>query len=274
MCPRTLYPAIADRLEFGRTGAYILVGQAEDGAVGNHVYVGEGDNIRTRINSHDLSKTFWDDLVVITKTDGSLHKADVRYLEARLVALAKQSPLATVENATTPAPPEPTEAHKADLDSFLTDVLAILRLFGLSAFTTGPSPAVPPAPTEPAPSGHAQSRAVTGEFFFALGDVTGCMTATPEGFVLHAGEGVARADKPHLGGTYKALRDKLRETGALVPIAEKPNQLRLVADIPISSPSRAGAVLYGGSVNGRKHWKDATGKTLAEREAAAVDEVP
>lgn len=273
MCPRTLYPAVADRPELGRTGAYVLVGHAEDGSGGSRVYVGESDNVGVRIKKHDLSKSFWDDLVVITKTDGSLHKADVRYLEARLVKLARQSPLVVVENTNSPDPPPPTEAHKADLDSFLADVLAILQLLGVSAFATGSSSAtVPTSLIAPAATAPISPIAATGEFFFSLSDATGCMTATADGFILHAGDGIVRSDKPSLGNTYKALRQRLLDKEALVPIAEKPNHLRLVADLPLSSPSAAGAVLYGGNVNGRTHWKDATGKTLAEREAAAVDD--
>lgn len=34
MCPRNLYPAEVHREAFGRTGAYILLGQAEDGTGG------------------------------------------------------------------------------------------------------------------------------------------------------------------------------------------------------------------------------------------------
>ncbi len=60
---------------------------------------------------------------------------------------------------------------------------------------------------------------VTGEFFFSLGGANGRMTATADGFVLRAGDGVVEADKPALKGAYKALREKLRENGSLAPIA-------------------------------------------------------
>lgn len=274
MCPRNIYPDIAGRSEFERTGTYVLVGQGEDGSGGSRVYIGESDNVRTRMKDHELKKTFWDELVVITKTDGSLHKADVRYLEARLLELAVRSPLAVMENVRNPTPPQPTEAHKADLDSFLDDVLPILRLLGVSAFSAGPSPTtVPTSIIPPVPAVPASPIALTGEFFFSLGGATGCMTATVDGFVLHAGEGVLRADKSSIGATYKAVRQKLLDKDKLVPVAGKPDHLHLVEDLALRSPSAAGAILYGGNVNGRTQWKDVTGKTLAEREAAAVDDV-
>ncbi|MDQ2883819.1 MAG: GIY-YIG nuclease family protein [Actinomycetota bacterium] len=276
MCPRNLYPDVVKvRKEFERTGAYILVGQAEDGSEGSHVYVGESDNVRTRIKDHnDVSKEFWRDLVMITKVDGSLHKADVRYLEERLVALARKSQLTIVHNIKEPAPPRPTEAHKADLDSFLVDVLAILQLLGVSAFSAELSPAaVPSSLTPPAQEIHNSPNTAMGEFFFSLGGATGSMTATADSYVLHAGDGVLLADKDSFHGTYKATRQKLLENHALVPIAEKSGYLRLVADLSLRSPSAAGAVLYGGQVNGRTSWKDKHGKTFAERETDAVNDV-
>ncbi|PZS40179.1 MAG: hypothetical protein DLM62_04260 [Pseudonocardiales bacterium] len=212
---------------------------------------------------------------MITKTDGSLHKADVRYLEAHLVALARKATLTIVHNRNEPAPPPPpTEAHKVDLDTFLADVLAILQLLGVSAFSAESSlPAAPSSLTPPTLAMHTPPKTATGEFLFSLGGAAGCMTATADGYVLHAGEGILLADKQSFKGTYKALREELRKSGALLPIAEKLNHLRLVADLPLPSRSAAGAVLYGGQVNGRTSWKDKHGKTLAEREAEAVNDV-
>lgn len=183
---------------------------------------------------------------------------------------------AVVENDRKPKPPEPTEAHKVDLDSFLADVLAILRLLGVSAFSPGSRPAAePPSETPSVPAGYTPANAVAGEFFFSLGNAHGRMTATVDGgYLLHRGEGVINADKPGISGSYKVLRKKLRDDHILVPIAENTNHLRLVADLPLPSPSAAGAVLYGGQVNGRTQWKDAHGKTLAECEKAAVEDVP
>jgi hypothetical protein len=42
-------------------------------------------------------------------------------------------------------------------------------------------------------------------------------------------------------------------------IVDNPDYLDLVQDLPLHSPSAAGAVLCGGQVNGRKQWKDASG---------------
>jgi hypothetical protein len=100
------------------------------------------------------------------------------------------------------------------------------------------------------------------------------MTVTADGrYVLHPGDGVLSEDKKGLSPSYKALRKMLRDDRKLVPIADNPSYSRLLADLPLPSPSAAGAVLYGGQVNGRTHWKDVNGKTLAECEATAVNNV-
>lgn len=273
MCPRTLYPAVSARPEFARTGAYVLVGEAEDGADGSRVYVGESDHVGNRIKSHDLNKNFWDHLVVITKTDGSLHKTDVRYLESKLVDLANKSPTVSVENGTTPTPPEPVESHKADLDAFLIDTLAILRILGVSAFSADsaksgtPGVLKPPSPEQPEPL-----NAPTGEYFFSVGKASGKMTVDQDGYTLLPGDGVARGHKPSLSGTYKTLRDKFLANGTLEPLESDKEHLRLTVPVRFSSPSAAAAVVYGASINGRLQWKDSSGKTLADREQDAMSE--
>lgn len=271
MCPRTLYPSVSGRSEFARTGAYILVGQSEDGSDASRVYVGEGDSVRSRLKSHYDTKDFWNDVVVITKTDGSLHKADVRYLESRLVDIAKKSPTVSVENGTTPAPPEPIESHKADLDSFLSDTLAILRLLGITAFAaeSKQTKQLPPSDTPPEKGVEAPS---TGDYFLKTNKAFGQLSVTQDGFLLHASDGVAREEKPSLGSSVRAIRAKLTANGALASIEGDPSHLRLNADVSFNSPSAAAMFLCGASVNGRIYWKDSSGKSLAEREAEAVAE--
>lgn len=56
--PRTLLPTIKKRDEFGQTGVYLLLGPSEDGE-GERLYVGEGDPVRERLESHYAKKDFW-----------------------------------------------------------------------------------------------------------------------------------------------------------------------------------------------------------------------
>jgi hypothetical protein len=59
--PRSVWPQLKQRHEFGKAGVYILVGSAE-GTSGDlpTVYVGQGEEIGTRIESHYAAKEFWE----------------------------------------------------------------------------------------------------------------------------------------------------------------------------------------------------------------------
>lgn len=52
------------------------------------LYVGEGDPIRPRLESHYAQKDFWTRAIGLTTTTArQLNKAHVQFLEARLIAL-------------------------------------------------------------------------------------------------------------------------------------------------------------------------------------------
>ena len=75
------------RDELGQPGVYVLTGPAEEGAP--RLYVGEADVLRERLRQHVAGKDFWTRFVAFTSTNEGLNKAHVRYLESRLIELAK-----------------------------------------------------------------------------------------------------------------------------------------------------------------------------------------
>src|SRR5690606_8232083 len=85
--PRSLFASARTRTELDRAGVYFLVGESERGLLPK-VYVGEGDPVRPRLESHGRQKDFWTHAVAFTSKDQSLNKAHVQRLEARLVELA------------------------------------------------------------------------------------------------------------------------------------------------------------------------------------------
>ena len=56
--PRALLPQVKVRPELAQTGVYLLLGPRPDGE-GDMLYVGEGDPIRPRLESHYAQKDFW-----------------------------------------------------------------------------------------------------------------------------------------------------------------------------------------------------------------------
>ena len=63
--PRSLYSEVRGREELARTGVYILWGPGESGQL-TRAYVGEGDVLLPRLDSHIRSKKFWTHDVVFT----------------------------------------------------------------------------------------------------------------------------------------------------------------------------------------------------------------
>ena len=82
--PRALLPKVKQRDELGQTGVVLLLGPRDDGE-GEKLYIGEGDPIRPRLESHYAQKDFWTRAVCFVAAPGQLNKAHVQFLEANLV---------------------------------------------------------------------------------------------------------------------------------------------------------------------------------------------
>jgi len=48
------------RPEATRTGVYILIEEDADSLGGGKIYIGEGDDVSTRLKDHESKKDFWD----------------------------------------------------------------------------------------------------------------------------------------------------------------------------------------------------------------------
>ena len=141
--PREKWPTTSVRLEFSRAGVYILVGYKSEGDELPTVYIGEGDVIRNRIESHFQNKDFWTRAIVFTASNNCLNKAHVKWLEYALVKRATEAKQSILDNGTEPQEPGLSEAERSDTHAFLREILQILPLVGLRAFE------IPKAVAEP-----------------------------------------------------------------------------------------------------------------------------
>lgn len=240
---RTAYAEAAKRPEISKTGVYILVGPSEDSSLPT-IYVGEGDPIRPRLDSHYANKDFWTWGVFFTATDGSLNKAHVKHLECRLVELAKAAKQANLDNIQAPQPPTLAEAEQADTESFLADMLGIFPLLGLSVFEVRA----------------ATSRGKTLLSLRGRGIEAEGYEASP-GFIVRKGSMAALRSVPSIHPYMETLRKDLLRQGVFAADGER---YVLTQDYAFSSPSTAAGVLLGRTANGRIEWKDASGKTLKD----------
>ncbi|MGO1913163.1 MAG: GIY-YIG nuclease family protein, partial [Halomonadaceae bacterium] len=221
------------RSEMAQPGVYVLTGQTEDGAA--KLYVGEADALGDRIKQHVSGKEFWARVVAFTSTNEGLNKANVRYLEAGLLALAKTANQWALDNGSFPAPPPLSEADRADAEWFLAEMLVIFPLLGIDAFEAASSQAAGSSSEqeEPPLTLYLNERGAEG---------TGREVA--DGFVVLKGS-LARAEETVSIHDYmREQRQLLQERGVLAPLDGK---LVFSQDFRFSSPSAAAGVLVGGS---------------------------
>lgn len=132
--PREDWPSIKARPSFSSPGIYILAGYSSEEDDLMTLYIGEGDGIKDRIDSHYKNKDFWSWGVAFVSTNHSLNKAHVQWLEYAMVARAKRIKRCILTNAQAPQEPVLTESDKADTTAFMKEILQILPLVGLRAF--------------------------------------------------------------------------------------------------------------------------------------------
>jgi Domain of unknown function (DUF4357) len=256
MVSRAQYPEVASDPRFQRTGVYVLTGPSEDPSRTARVYIGQGDVVRSRINSHLANKDFWTDVLVFTKTDESLDKADATQLEARLVGLAKEAQRAELDNANEPSPPALASAKEADVQSFLEDMLPIFRVLGIDAFETS------------IPSGDLVGPAVANSsaiLSFNLSGGIGHGYQTTDGFVVLKGARAKKTEAPTIPRNARRLREELVSSNVLLEVG---GTYELQRDYRFSSSSAAAGVLAGCSTSGPAFWKDEHGRSLAELQVA------
>ena len=253
MFPRALLPQVKARPELAQTGVYLLLGPRPDGE-GDMLYVGEGDPIRPRLESHYAQKDFWTRAIGFTTTTaGQLNKAHVQFLESRLIALARAAKRMPLDNANQPAEPSLSEADRAEMEVFLGHMLGMLPVLGVHAFEQAPK--APAAKAGPALTCKGKGVQATGY-------------EASQGFVVRAGSQAVADTVPsmalHVRGMYD-LRQELISNGVL---AMQVGLYQFTQDYSFSSPSTAAAVVLGRSANGRIEWKAADGRTLKELQEA------
>jgi hypothetical protein len=237
------FARLVARPETDRAGIYILHGPDPDRQLGSRAYIGEADNVRERVVQSGKQRAFWESALVVTTSDDALNKAHVRYLEARLIELARASGRATLDNGNDPPSDRRrlSEADRANMEAFLANLKVILPVVGLDLL----KPSVGTRRQEPgsAPAPQFEMRHKSGVKALAM---------EQEGeFVVVAGS-EALKDAGFVGTSYSELKRELIADGVLVVNGER---YRFTRAFAFRSPSAAAAVVLDRSSNGRLEWK-------------------
>ncbi|MDE0605197.1 MAG: GIY-YIG nuclease family protein [bacterium] len=252
VCPRGRYSSAKKRDEFSRSGVYLLVGQ--DGDPLPKLYVGEAEKVKSRLDLHYSNKDFWQQAIVFTSKGTPLNKAQVKYLEARLLELAKRYGRSKLQNSVESHRPGLSEADQAEMEGYLDELLSLLPVLGVPFFERAEAPS--------------RDRRV----YHVKGP--GCKAAgfeTNTGFTVRKGSLVREPTVPSMkkkAPGYYRHRQALISEGVLEKTAEG---YRFTRDGLFGSPSAAASICLGRAAGGLVEWKDESGATLkANRKKATA----
>lgn len=260
--PRVLLNKVKEREEINKAGVYILIGQDDEGEI---VYIGEGDPIAPRFDSHAQNKEFWHKAVFFISSR-ELNKAHVQFLEARLLKYAREAKRVSLDNRNQPNEPTLSEADRADMEVFLHNMLEILPILGVYAFEQ-PNGYVQ-LKNSPKPQSNENEGELVNELLYCSGKRRGSNTTfsaqgyqATQGFIVLAKSQAATELTPSYPDSSKHLREKLIKAGVLV---EENGLYLFTQNYTFSTPSTAAKVVLGRSANGWKEWENAQGISLRD----------
>lgn len=260
--PRASLSAAIQRPETRKTGVYVLVGQDSESPNLKRIYIGEGDKIINRISIHnkDPNKDFWDEVVLFVSKDDNLTKAHIRYVEARLIALAKTAKRSVVTNDT--SPPQQgklPEADEIEMEEFISQARLLLGALGYDIFE--PTKAAPLAFQSTQSTEQQPVTVVPPEFRFAGANFDATMLVDLDAgqFIVQAGSKAKKSEAMTLLPTYKNLRAQLIKSGVLQDFDEV--SYRFSQEYAFGAATPAAQVVCGTPINGRTAWKSNPGNT-------------
>lgn len=240
--PRSQMDSVKSELD--KPGVYFLIGESLTEYSKKSLYIGEAEKVSDRLSTHqsDREKDFWTKTIVFVSNDGSLNKADVKFLESELIKQAKIVDSWQVLNVKNSVLNSLSEADTIKTRHFLKVLLQIAPLIDLDAF-------------------EGSSLKGLTKLYISGPGCKGQGEDQAGGFLVLKGSLFRKDGTTSFPERYKALRQSLITDGRL---ADAGNSYELTDDYLFSSSSTAASVLLGRSANGRTEWRDVSGKPLSD----------
>lgn len=248
--PRIEVPS-CKREDICDAGIYFLFCKEDDGT--DAVYIGEAENVKERLVQHirdnqaDKEKYYWTTAVLFTGRD--LNKALIRYLENRLVEIARSSNRYKVLTKNTYKNTVLKESQISAMDEFIENIKVLINALGYKVL-------------EPLVSQNTTGTVDDASIVYSLS--TGTASAkgivTAEGFVVYKGAIInEKVSVKSVSPGIVKLREKHITEHHVV-------DNKTTEDILFSSSSAAANFILGYSVSGPQNWKSEDGRTLKEIE--------
>ena len=249
--------------ELSNPGIYFLLSQNE--LLGQKsIYIGEADEVNSRLKNHISGKDWWESFVVFISKDSNLTKAHVRYLEKRFYQIAKENKMAfNLENASEPPGSRLPLNDIDDLEDYLTNMIFILQNLGIIDFAIIKSEKEEPTIN----NAEIFYLTLTNDRLDKNGiPVKAMLVITNNGYKLLKGSFIEKEVRQSFQKhSYYPLRKKLEEE--LVFIESNIDGVYILnQDLAFNASSAAASVVKNRATNGPKEWKNINGKTLDDFE--------
>lgn len=247
--------------ELTKPGLYFLLTQDED-TNQKQIYIGEADEVNTRINNH-YKKDWWNTFIAFISKDSNLTKAHVRSLEKRFFLIARENTTAfNLQNTSEPPGSKLPKSDIDDLEDFISNVIFILQNLGLVDFAK-----IEDSETTSVTSDNIFYLQLTNERKDESGNnLKARLKITSHGYRLLNGSYIEKEERTSFKKhNYYALRQKI-ESYNYFKESKYDGCYILEKDIDFNSSSAAASVVKNRATNGPKEWKLSTGQTLDDWE--------
>jgi len=241
--PRTEVKKCSDRPNLNSTGVYMLFGRNDEDK--EAVYIGEAEEVYTRLQSHLREKDFWNEVIVFISKDENLNKAHIKYIENKLYEKAKVANRYFLMNGNIPPMPSISEADRAEMDEYISNLTMMVNTLGHKLFE------------EIKDSADVNVDDVL--FIKSTLGVDAKGVQTQEGFVVLKGSKIA--NRKSYSERLLAKRNDLLRTEQVKVVND---EFVVMEDLLFTSPSAAADIVTGRSANGLTEWKDRNGKSLKD----------
>jgi len=266
--PRTKLSELIQREECSRTGVYFLVGYDSENLL-PIVYIGESDDVANRLKQHNRTeeaggKDFWEKVCLVTGKDQNITKTHIKYLESRLIEIARRGGQCHLMNGTSHQYSKLPESDTADMEYFLEQIQVVLPVLGfyfLKELKRSNEK------LQHSTNNFLNEFVSEAEFYLTTKDINASAKVIDGDFVVLKGSKVQRLSNSTFN--YTMLRNSLIERGVIDPV-----DFIFTQDYSFNSPSAASGVIQGRSSNGRKEWKEmGTNQTYAQWQQKQVDNI-
>ncbi len=263
--PRSDLESLLKREQLEKPGIYFLTGIEAD-TDEPVLYIGESENVAKRLKQHSKNeaKDYWTHASAFVSKDDNLTKAHIRYIEDRMIDLARASKRVKVMNGATSGSSLP-EADRAEMDIYIERMIQLLPVLGIHYFST-PVIANPVKTQSDTAVVASLTEATTSPSQILFCKVKGLVAQgqrSETGFTIFESSELVKEVRSSCPASVIKLREQLFEKGVIVAEDER---FIFTQNYEFPSPSTAGAIVSGGSTNGLVAWTNEQGVTLKEIE--------